>query len=263
MRKVATGICLALLAAPGQAGPLDTPDLTPYDPVEVLCTHGKTVSPWCKDWMMCIKGKANPAQTPEAVMSAWDPADCKEICGSWPNMTPKEGAKKSFLQLFNPSKAIAGLLHLDSSSSNDCLKSCGNFQKSLSSGVSKIMFEPGKVAAMGLPKQGGKAPAEICTKKDSPCMPDLPIKAQKCMGHKTKKVLDKSYDIPAEVEQGCKFIKMNMEDCKKCPQVQGGSLSEYAAFTGGCMDQLNAYWQATHPKAGEAAIPGAKGCTVH
>jgi len=30
------------------------------------------------------------------------------------------------------------------------------------------------------------------------------------------------------------------------------------------MDQLNAYWAATHPNAGKyAAIPGASGCTVH
>jgi hypothetical protein len=167
---------------------------------------------------------------------------------------------KSFLENVNASGAI-GLINMHSQ--GDCLKSCGNFQSSLSSCVATIMFEPGKVANMGIPKQGGPAPAEICTKKDSPCMPDLPINHQKCLGHKTKSVLDRSYKIPDEVSQSCKLMKLSMEDCKKCPQLQDKFQSQYTAFTGGCMDQLNAYWQATHPQAGETAIPGATGCTVH
>jgi len=241
-----------LLAVPlvsGLKGPLDTPDLTPYDPVKVLCTLGGKKSKWCDDWMACIKTKASPGGSADDVMKAWDPASCKEICGTWPAMTPKEG-KKLFL--------------LDVHSENDCLKSCGNFQKSLSSCVATIMFEPGKTAAMGLPKTGGPAPAEICTKKDSPCMPDLAINHQKCLGHSTKKVLDKGYKIPDEISQGCKMIKLNLEDCKKCPQLAAdNAVSQYAAFTGGCMDQLNAYHQATHPEAGSSAIPGANGCKVH
>jgi len=134
--------------AAGLAGPLDTPDLTPYDPVEVLCTLGKEVgggpkiSPWCKGWLQCIKSKANPEGTPEAVMKAWSPADCREICGHWPTMTAKEGTgtptgmqSKSFLEGANASAAI-GLINMHSKA--DCLKSCGNFQ---SSSPPKLMME--------------------------------------------------------------------------------------------------------------------------
>lgn len=143
--------------AAGLAGPLDTPDLTPYDPVEVLCTLGREaggapkISPWCKNWLQCIKSKANPEGTPEAVMKAWSPANCKEYCGHWPVMTAKEGTAKSFLENANAS-AVTGLINMHSQ--GDCLKSCGNFQSSLSSCVATIMFEPGKVAAMGIPKKG-------------------------------------------------------------------------------------------------------------
>jgi len=249
-----TFVILGLPLVSGFSGPLDTPDLTPYDPIDVLCSLGKDaggkpkISPWCKDWLQCIKTKASPSGSPAAVKSAWKPATCKEICGTWPAMTPKEGKKKLFLQ---------------DESEGDCVKSCGKFQESLSTCVATIMFEPGKTAAMGVPKKGGKAPAAICTQKDSPCMPDLEINHQKCLGHRTKKVLDKGYKIPDGISQGCKFIKMNLKDCKKCPQLKQNGQSEYAAFTGGCMDQLNAYWQATHPGAGKSAIPGATGCKVH
>jgi hypothetical protein len=268
MRLAAACLSLSIPAAAltaGNAGPLDTPDLTPYDPVEVLCSLGKDksgepkIQPWCKDWLMCIKTKANPAGTPAAVKTAWGPADCKEVCGEWPAMSPKEGKKKLFLQDANSS--AMGLI--DMHTENACLKSCAKFQESLTTCVANIMFEPGKVAAMGIPKKGGKAPAAICTKKDSPCMPDLEINHQKCISHKTKSVLDKGYKISDKISSDCKFIKMHMEDCKKCPQLQEKYQSVYATFTGGCMDQLNAYHQATHPKAGKAAIPGAKGCKVH
>lgn len=236
-------------------GPLDTPDMTPYNPTEVLCGLGKNkdgsakISAWCKDWTQCIKTKAAPAGTPDSVKAAWGPAPCKEVCGKWPAMTPKEGGKKAFMQEDDHS---------------DCVASCENFQKSLSSCVATIMFEPGKTAAMGLKKKGGAPAAAICTKKDSPCMVDLEINHQKCLGHKTKKTLDKAYQVPDQVEQDCKMLKMNLEDCKNCPQLkESGAQSAYAAYTGGCMDQLNAYWQATHPKAGASAIPGATGCKVH
>jgi len=247
-------VVLALPLAAGMKGPLDTPDLTPYNPTEVLCTLGRDkagkakISPWCSDWLQCIKTKASPGGSPAEVKKAWGPAPCKEVCGTWPAMTPKEGGKKAaFLQ---------------GESEGDCVKSCENFQTSMSSCVSTIMFEPGKTASMGLKKKG-PAPAAICTRKDSPCMPDLEINHQKCLGHKTKKTLDKQYKIPDQVSQGCKLLKMNLEDCKGCPQLAFNGQSEYAAFTGGCMDQLNAYWQATHPEAGKSAIPGATGCTVH
>merc|ERR1719389_971908 len=120
-------------------------------------------------------------------------------------MAPKEGG--TFLQAPNSSAALR-LLGFHSQS--NCLKSCENFQESLSTCVATIMFEPGKTAAMGIPKKDGKKPAEICTKKDSPCMPDLEINHQKCLGHNTKRVLDKGYDIPKEISTGCKMIKMNL-----------------------------------------------------
>jgi len=242
-----------LVAAVTVKGPLDTPDLTPYNPTEVLCSLGKDkegnpkVSDWCANWLQCIKTKASPSGSTDAVKKAWAPASCKEICGTWPAITPKEG-KKLFLQ---------------EESDGDCVKSCENFQASLSSCVATIMIEPGKTAAMGLPKKGGKAPAAICTKKDTPCMPDLEVNHQRCLGHKTKKALDKGYKMPGTLAQDCKMLKLNLEDCKNCPQLAAGGQSAYAAFTGGCMDQLNSYWQATHPNAGKSAIPGATGCTVH
>merc|ERR1719375_417442 len=78
------------------------------------------------------------------------------------------------------------------------------------------MFEPGKTAAMGLPRANAQKPAAICTQKDSPCMPNLAVNHQKCLGHRTKSVLDKGYKIPDEISQACKLIKTNMEDCHKC-----------------------------------------------
>lgn len=282
-------------AALSLKGPLDVPDMTPYDPVEVLCTLGKNkdgepnVQTWCKDWMKCIKDKATPAGTAAAVKAAWSPADCKEICGSWPVTSEPEGVTKTsstqnstqempvysvstqnstqnftnksstFLQRSTRKRVYL----FNTRSKDECQQSCMNFQESLSSCVATIMFEPGKTAAMGLSKSDGTTSPEICTRKDSPCMPDLPVKKQKCLGHKTKATLDHEYEIPAQVSQDCKMITMHLEECKSCPQMQDNYRSQYTAFTGGCMDQLNAYWQATHPKAGSSAIPGANGCTVH
>jgi len=236
--------------------PLGTPDLTGYDPVEVLCGLGKDnagkpkIQGWCNDWVSCIKAGAQPAGDQAAVMSAWKPADCKEVCGEWPQMTPPELLQNLFGGVANNTKS-------------NCQNSCTNFQASLSSCVATILFEPGKVAAMGLPKDGAPKAPEHCLKKDSPCMPDLPFKVQRCLGHKTKKKLYPNKLVPEETEVQCKMDKMNMEDCKDCPQMKGNFVSVYHTFAGGCMSQLHAYWQASHPGAGIAAVPGATGCKVH
>jgi len=241
--------------------PLATPDLTGYDPVTLLCAHGKNadgskrIQGWCEDWVGCIKEKAQPTQSDVAVMKAWSPADCKEYCGVWPVTSPAEGDNKSFfLQTDKPDTARA------KSSENRCLESCGNFQKSLSSCVSTILFEPGKVASMGLTKENEPKPLAICTGKNTRCLPDLAIRSQHCLSHKTKhKLSGGKHEIPDD----CGMIKMDLEDCKKCPQLTNTHQSHYHSFVGGCMDQLNAYWQASHPSGKEAAVPGATGCTVH
>jgi len=227
-----------------------------YDPVEILCLRGKEkpeVAGWCKDWLTCIRSKATPAESPASVKAAWGPADCKEVCGKWP-AAPKKAS------LIEETKALN---FLTLRSRDDCIKSCENFQTSLSTCVATIMFEEGKVAAMGLPKGAPKGGA-ICTKKDSPCVPDLPIRHQKCLTHRTAKVLDHSYEVADDVAQTCKLLSEYMGDCKDCPQLSGEYASHYVAFTGGCMDQLNAYWAATNSKeAGKFALPSGKGCEVH
>jgi hypothetical protein len=251
MMVVALIVFLPMLVT--AADPLHTPDLTAYDPVKVLCTLGRDadgnpkIQDWCEDWTKCIKTKAIANGTEAAVKDAWDPADCREVCGVWPSM--------SFAQLRGKAKS--------SDSKDECVKSCDNFQSSLSMCVAKIMFEPGQVSAMGSSDSSNASPPAICTEKDTPCVPDLAIKHQKCLGHKTKATLDDTYTIPKAIEDACALIKSDLDDCKTCPQLDEDSQSEYAAFTGGCMDQLNAYHQATHPNAGDAAIPESKGCQVH
>jgi len=280
MQRILLAVCLASI--------LDSVRCAPYNEVEVLCALGKNssgmpnIANWCQKWVGCIKTKASPGGSQNDVMKAWDPAPCEEICGTWPAMSAPEGksakavpslAKHASKLLIptHPSGQQSSLSHLfrewlptflQSEKKNACASSCERFKKGLSSCVATILFEPGKVAAMGMPKKAKKA-AAICTKRTTPCQPELPIKHQRCLGHNTKRVLDASYKVPAQVARECKLIKMNMESCKKCPQLQDNYGSKYTAFTGGCLDQLHAYWQATHPEAGESAIPGAKGCTVH
>jgi len=233
---------------------LDTPDLTAYDPVKVLCTHGTELQSWCQTWVGCVKEKAAPAGDAEAVMNAWKPADCREVCGVWPNMTAPEGSN---MTAPNMTAFLEG-----NGGKRDCMESCGNFQGSLSTCVATILFEPGKVAAMMPDDQTSDVP-DHCTKEDTPCMPDLSVRHQRCLSHKTKAVLNKDHQVPDATKVQCEMLKNDLELCKDCPQLQDNYVSEYAAFTGGCMDQLNAYWQATHPGAGSSAIPGAAGCTVH
>lgn len=225
----------------------------PYDPVELLCSYGKNddgskhVQGWCKDWMACIKTKATPANSAEAVKKAWAPADCKEYCDVYP--------AQSFLQSHNaPSK----------SDKKHCLDSCASFQSSLSSCVATIMFEPGKVANMGMPEEDAPKGPEICTGKDTPCLPDLEIRAQRCILHKAKSKLSAAGRLQGkhEVPDECGMIEMHMDDCKECPQITQTTQTQYAAFVGGCIDQLNAYYQATHPTGGKA-IPNETGCSVN
>jgi len=242
-------------------------EVLPYDPVEVLCTLGKTeegelkIQGWCNSWLDCVKVKSQPAQDQAAVMKAWSPAPCKEICGEWPATTPAEGA---LLQANSSTSALATLLGLKSGGTPECVKSCDRFQDSLSNCVGKILFEPGQVAAMGVPEGGAKKPEApaYCSEKDTPCMPDLPIRNQQCYKHKTKEVVH-NVKVPDEKKRECETIKADLEHCKDCPQLAPLGQSEYATFVGGCMDQLNAYHQAVHPGAGDAAIPGATGCKVH
>eukprot|EP00929_Paragymnodinium_shiwhaense_P034894 TRINITY_DN18937_c0_g1_i1.p2 TRINITY_DN18937_c0_g1~~TRINITY_DN18937_c0_g1_i1.p2 ORF type:complete len:274 (-),score=78.73 TRINITY_DN18937_c0_g1_i1:124-945(-) len=243
--------------------------LPSYDPTEVLCTLGKDsdnkpkIQGWCQNWLECVETKSQPAGDQSAVMKAWSPAPCKEVCGEWPETTPKEGA---LLQANSTTSAVAALFGLDGKSGGTpvCVKSCEKFQDSLSKCVAKILFEPGQVAAMGAPDDN-KAKADFpayCKDKDTPCMPDLPIRQQQCMKHKTKQVVHK-VEIPEDKKLECKTIEGDMEHCKDCPQLQPLGQSQYATFIGGCMDQLNAYHQATHPDAGSQALAGATGCKVH
>lgn len=271
MKRVLLAACLLEGAAAvrgarrsGSANPLEVPNLTGYEPVEVLCGLGKAadgsanVQGWCRNWVGCIQAKAQPAGDAAAVKSAWDPADCREICGAWPTTSKPEGTSL----LAKANQTSMGLLGLKAG--KECEASCKNFQASLSSCVATILFEPGKVNAMGLPKAGNaKAPPAHCVGKDSPCIvKDLDVQYQKCMIHKTKKALNRDHKVAEDEERRCNMVKMDMEHCKDCPQ--GAAVqSQYTAFVGGCMDQLNAYHQATHPQAKIAAIPGAKGCTVH
>jgi len=227
---------------------LDTPDLTAYDPTEVLCAKGKTadgkanVQGWCRDWVSCIKTNAQPAGDAAAVRAAWKPADCREFCGVWPVTSKPEGS--TFL-------AVSKLFGTKQNNTKDCMSSCANFQESLTNCVAKILFEPGKVAAMGIPDKSQPTGPALCSIKNTHCLPDLKINYQKCLSKASSPSKD------------CANLKASVDECKDCPQLQENYLSHYHAFTGGCMDQLNAYWQATHPSAKEAAVPGAAGCAVH
>mmetsp|Transcript_55871 Transcript_55871/g.149564 ORF Transcript_55871/g.149564 Transcript_55871/m.149564 type:complete len:289 (-) Transcript_55871:87-953(-) len=248
----------------GENPVLDTPDLTAYDPVTVLCAHGKDaggkpkIQGWCRDWLACIRKGAQPQGDKAAVLAAWKPADCREVCGAWPPLTkpPANGTAEPVdapppeNATGNASSAPSGVATL-LQEGRDCNSSCSNFQESLSSCVATILFEPGKVAVMGVPSQTTPAPPAHCAAANATCMPDLPIRYQKCVAKAAKPSKD------------CQVLKTEMADCKGCPEVESGFLSQYHVFVGGCLSQLNAYWQATHPQAGVAALPGSSGCSVH
>lgn len=232
-------------------GRIPTPDLTSYDPNDLLCKRGdRRILDWCKDWLTCIKSSAAGQGTPEAVLDAWSPAECHTMCDALPlsmiSILGKRNRNETSTSYAGPTP--------------ECLESCENFKTSLSGCVAKILFEPGQIATMmpDVPAEG----AEICTIPDTPCLPDLPIQHQHCVadGAAARAI---GNALTSEREAECSQFEANMEECKDCPQVAGMYDSEYFTFVGGCMDQLNAYHAATHPQAQGAALPGAVGCTVH
>lgn len=246
-------------------GPLDTPDMRPFDPVDVLCTRKTEVKGWCKTWVECIEQNAQPGGDAAAVLSAWGPADCKEVCGIWPTVsfTQLRAIKKVNASTVAAEANMARLFGLSNgtgaTTQTQCETSCTNFKESLSSCVAMLIFEPGKVAAMGMPKDSAPAP-EHCTQKHTPCMPELPLNHQKCIGHKTKSKIS-NYQVPDDIASNCQKVKSDMEFCAGCPQLKGGNAGHYEAFVGGCMTQLHLYYAATDPSAGVAAINmGENGC---
>eukprot|EP00419_Tripos_fusus_P000848 CAMPEP_0172672488 /NCGR_PEP_ID=MMETSP1074-20121228/11580_1 /TAXON_ID=2916 /ORGANISM="Ceratium fusus, Strain PA161109" /LENGTH=257 /DNA_ID=CAMNT_0013489685 /DNA_START=52 /DNA_END=825 /DNA_ORIENTATION=- len=251
-------VLLPLLAAHGTAVDealdpvLRTPDRTPYDPTTLLCQLGKDakgepkVQGWCRKWLACVERASQPKMDAAAVLAAWKPADCREVCGKWPVLKSPE-KKAALLQQQEQSFLSA------QRGASDCMKSCQSVQSSLSTCVATVLFEPGKVQLMGLPdkKRKEKKVPPQCEGESSPCKAELPVNYQKCMATSSKKGKD------------CEALKTNVNDCKGCPQMEAQYLTQYQAFVGGCLAQLNAYRTATHPKAGVAAIPGPKGCEMH
>lgn len=275
-RLTAASICSAIVLVPASAAALRRAAQLPahepgFDPVETLCAHGKEddgskrIQKWCADWLSCVKTSASQDMSKEAVKRAWSPADCKEFCGDWPVLTP--AASAASLAMVGSggganvsASSVAAARRQMGAGKKSCLDSCANFQDSLSGCVATILFDHGKLSNMGMPDDEEAEPAaEICTKRDTPCMPDLEVRAQRCLIHKSKKVIDGEHTVPPQ----CGMVKMHFEECKNCPQLRENYQTQYASFTGGCMDQLNAYHQAVHPGAGDAAIPGATGCKVH
>merc|ERR1712232_852957 len=108
---------------------------------------------------------------------------------------------------------------------SDCLASCKNFQETLSSCVAKLLFEPGQVAGMGAPDPAAPKPADICTQKDTPCLPDLEQQYQNCLKDQTAAVL-KGSEVGANEKRMCKTMKSDLEDCKGCPQMSLNGASE-------------------------------------
>lgn len=303
-------------------GPLDG-----FYPDEVLCTLGKDGNgntlffEWCINWVQCIEKKAQPTGTPEAVLKAWAPADCHEICGMWPPkppptttttvattttqaptttaqlveevridemdetvepehmeeiVEPPRTRRKVFcppwvapaecqriadmansfalknqtimkrITIMKEKRAVS--LVDTKQRDSACLQSCERFKTTFSTCVSTIIFDPGRLGNMGgLKKQQGgglrKKVPEVC--KEEACMPDLPIKRQRCVHHRTQLVLNPDYNTPEEVRDSCPHIEKAFEDCKDCPQLNGDYQTQYAAFTGGCLDQMHAYYKAT------------------
>jgi len=235
-----------------------------------LCSLGgekaaPTVQGWCSSWLSCIHDAAQPACDKAAVLAAWRPADCREVCGKWPAMKLAASPQNATQMTAAPAPAAPTFTELaEFGGVADCVTSCSNFQNSLSSCVATILFEPGKVAAMK-PAEVAPPPG-ICMGNSTPCLPDLAIRHQKCISQRTAAVLGKSkasVASVASVASSCKALSDDLALCRECPQLADGYQSQYTAFVGGCMDQLNAYWQATHPSAGEVAVPSGSGCHVH
>lgn len=397
-------------------GPLDG-----YQADEVLCTLGKEskgsakVFPWCTNWISCIGDKAQPEASPEAVLKAWAPATCKEICGLWPHVPKQTSTTQKPPTVSKPSNSLTNasetveeseeprdeefvpempdgfvpdwIAEDDEESSEDddhgeepegsesnpgqkdageegefrpegmdgmmpdwvsylkddhealkseqqpgkpnrknmtrktlkvkclpwvskedcsrqkkmlervgktagfhrkrraesetvhkaaflqastqeidaCVQSCENFKQTFSTCVSTILFEPGKLVNMGMGQRrdGGlrKSVPPACT-GDTHCMPNLAVKYQKCKHYQTQKLLNPELKVPVEMEFTCPFIEADYEDCKECPQLGEQYLTQYAAFTGGCIDQMHAYRQATAPPDSNFGIPREAGCSL-
>jgi len=222
-----------------------------YDPVQLLCAPGgEVVQGWCQNWLECIKEKSQPEGLSK-VKDSWAPAPCEEVCGVWPVTTPAEGSDTTLLQGSKNGAVSKAMM-------KDCMDSCANFQESLSNCVGTILFEPGQLSSM-TPRENTLPESESCKAAKEICLPDLPIKYQQCVSNKASVKLDTA----DAMHEDCERIFEEFEECRNCPSMEGSFASEFTAFTGGCMDQLHAYHQATHPAAAEAAIPGATGCTVH
>lgn len=225
------------------------PSNTGYDVIDLMCTFQDKEQAWCKDWISCIKEKAAPEGSPAAVMKAWKPAECEQYCGIYPVLNEPGG----FIQANNTKGKFA--------SHNACMDSCKKFQESLTTCISTVIFEPGKIATM----KGKKPPKEDAVCGTSTCMPSLAVDYQKCTLIKAGKVVGSSSGEKKEPEVpgGCKQIRKDWDECKACNKYKELGGSKYTAFVGGCIDQLNAYYQASHPSAGAHAVPGATGdCTI-
>jgi len=240
------------------------------DPYAILCNFRECPEcpqreqKWCRKWLQCIEKKSQPSGA-NLVMKAWSPADCEEYCGIHPVTSPYEGGallqerRTALVRVLADASGKAASGHRGTA--GDCLASCKNFQKSLANCVGQLLFNPGQIGEN--PEDAPPAPeyctADVRTGRETPCMPDLPLRAQQCSGKETKAILrgEKFED------EECLEVKDKLDFCKDCPALKGDSHTKYLAFTGGCKNQLNAYWQATHPDAGVAAVPGASGCTVH
>lgn len=138
----------------------------------------------------------------------------------------------------------------------DCSSICRNFQENVADCVSKVLFSPGSVGGLGV--EPAEAANEVCNKKDTPCVPKLSITHQQCVSRDVDAFLKGEEFEDAD----CKKARKDFYECSSCPQMKVSD-SEYVSFVGGCKMRLNAYWQATHPKAGRFAVPGATGCKVH
>lgn len=169
-----------------------------------------------------------------------------------------EGKKTATQQTAGRVKPSADEMMDELAGGFNCMTTCRKFQEGLSSCVGTIMFEPGSLAKMGAGDDSGADAPDVCTKKDTSCLPDLPLKYQRCLSKSTHAVLDgKKFE-----DEECATLASDFEDCSDCPIYKQNPM-EYISYVGGCKMRLNAYWQATHPHAGKHAHPGASGCMVH
>lgn len=176
------------------------------------------------------------------------------------SMTGDESSKKASIGVARKvaAKPSADEMMEEAMGGFNCMTSCRKFQEGLSSCVGAIMLNPGSLAKMGAGSDSGDEGPEVCTKKDTPCLADLPLKYQRCLSKSTHAVLEnKEFE-----DEDCATLASDFEECEGCPIYKQNPM-EYISYVGGCKMRLNAYWQATHPRAGKHAHPGASGCQVH